>query len=286
MTSHRGSWLVAKGQANLSPLDWQVADVAHVRRLLWFLAVCAVLLLALHLPAGFPTYTAHSLYRPQQGQGGRPVVLEPTRSTAAWSADFYVRQIRQSLRRYAGGDLWVLTGNDLVPAAPLLAHSWLRSFQLVCFALGAGSVAGLLLGAVLRRFGLQGEGALAAAIWLLVSGVWYLAVGPGGPAWLLPGLVLAVAPAGYAAHLAGDAIEEGSTAPILDGLSLLVKLTLFAAIPVELLSRFNGLGQWLVYTADAGVSTAAAIIYCAWVVALDALVQWRSRRVDEAFFAG
>ncbi|HLN65511.1 MAG TPA: hypothetical protein VK464_28640 [Symbiobacteriaceae bacterium] len=254
--------------------------MAHLRRLLWFVAVCAVLLLALHLPAGFPTYTAHSLYRPRQGEGGRPVLLEPPRSNAAWSADFYVRQIRQSLRRYAGGDLWVLTGNDLVPAAPLLARSWLRSFQLVCFALGAGSVAGLLLGAVIRRLGLRAEGAVAAAVWLLVSGAWYLAVGPGGPGWLLPGLVLAVAPAGYAAHLAGDAIAEGSTAPIAEGLSLLVRLTLFAAIPVELLSRFSGLGQWLLYTADAGVSSAAAFIYCAWVVGLETLVHWRSRQID------
>lgn len=257
--------------------------MAYLRRLFWFVTVCAVLLLALHLPAGFPTYTARSTYRPVQGEGGRPVLLETPHSTAAWSADFYFRQIRQSLRRYVGGDLWVLTGNDLVPAGPLLAYSWLRSFQLVLFALGAGSVAGLLLGPMLRRLGMQAEGAVAAAIWVLVSGSWYIAIGPGGPRWLLPGLVLAVAPAGYAAHLAGEAVAEGSTAPIAEGLSLLVKLTLFAAIPVELLSRFDGLGQWLVYTSDAGVSTAAAFIYCAWVVGLDALVYFRIRPTVEAF---
>lgn len=199
----------------------------------------------------------------------------------------------------------------------LLANAWLKSATIFGGALLVGSFMGMVLGCVASFSRVLRGASLGISIaglslpdFLLVQLAWLLTIwthrhfefnlwsvtGAGKAPWLLPALVLAVAPMGYIARLTTNALEEvllqdyirtarakglrnwtvimghalrNALPQVLSGLPALVQITLSSLIIVEKLCSYPGLGAGLVDIIDSEVPALTAMIFCVWYVTMD-----------------
>lgn len=206
-------------------------------RLGWFLVAAMVAVSLLHLPYGV-VQTGHQAPPPVGPPRNDPTIpfrVEPLErrqplATATWAFAPYSQAVQSYLKNLATGELSIRTPQGQEPLLPRIGAAWAASLRTFGSTLGAGFLAGLLLGALsltsrLGRglsFTFSVFGLALPDFFLILLGqmltIWtyrvfevrlWSVLGAGGErGWLLPFLVMTIGTAAYAARLTATGMDE------------------------------------------------------------------------------